>query len=161
MAVDLSDLVESLKREVNPPGTDYFPDASDTEFLGNLIDGFWEAVLDGLISGYTVDDDGLVTPVSGSTDMARDVQQIIVFYAGFRILRNVLRNIQTTFRAKAGPVEYETQQSASTLKDLLADLSNRRKLLLDRLSDMGAIPTYYADAVVEREARWWYDGGWS
>jgi len=36
MAIDLGDLVESLQREVSPPGTNLFPDAVDDEYFGHL-----------------------------------------------------------------------------------------------------------------------------
>jgi len=159
VSVDLGELIPSLRREINPPGEDLFPNATNSEFLGNLVDGFWEAVLDGLITGYTVDEDGIITPVSGSTDLGREIQQLVVFYAGFRILRNVLRNLNTKFRAKAGPVEYETAQSANTLRDILGELTNRRNILLSRLSDMGYTETYYIDSVMARDtASDWFIG---
>ena len=151
MAVDFADLVDPLKREVNPPGTDYFPNATDAEYIGNLVDGFWEAVLDGIITGYTVTEDGIVTPVSGTADFPRMMQQLVVFYAGFKILRNALRNLKTVFSAKAGPVEYEVQQASGTLRDILKDLADRRRILLTRLSDIGVSQTYYIDAVLARD----------
>lgn len=161
MAVDLSDLVEALKREVSPPGDDLFPDAGDEEYLGHLMDAFWETMLDGLISGYTVDDDGMLTPVSGTTDLSRELQQIIVFYAGVRIVRNHLRNMNTVQRSKAGPVEFEIEKSANTLRDLLKELKDRRNLLLNRLSDMGVIPSYYFNVLNERnDSTRWGDDPW-
>jgi hypothetical protein len=151
MAVDLFELVESLRREVSPPGEDLFPNATDDDFLGNLQDAFWEARLDGLLEGYT-ESDGSVTPVdSGDDDLTRDLQQLIVFYAGFKIVRNHLRSIKTMFRAQAGPVEFETQQSANVLKDLLLELKYKRDLVLTRLSDLGVIPTAYIDALSARD----------
>jgi hypothetical protein len=122
MAVDLSDLVENLKREVNAPGLDQFPDATDAQYLGNLQDGFWEAYLDGAITGYT-ESDGIVTMTSATEDFPRDLQQLVIFYAGARILRNQLRDIKTMFKAVAGPVSFENQQSASLLVAILKDLA--------------------------------------
>lgn len=150
MAVDLSDLVENLKREVNAPGISQLPDATDAEYLGNLQDGFWEAVLDGLISGYT-ESDGIVTPTSGTTDMPRELQQLVIFYAGFRIVRNQLRDLKTAFRASAGPVSYETEQAATILTRILDDLKNRRDVMLRRLSDIGVVNDYYIDAYLARQ----------
>jgi hypothetical protein len=150
MAVDLSDLVDSLKREVNAPGLTQLPDATDTQYLGNLQDGFWEAVLDGLIEGYT-ETDGIVTPVSGTTDLSRELQQLVVFYAGFRIVRNLMRDLKTAFKASAGPVSYETEQSANLLKSILDDLKGKRNFLLNRLSDLGAVNSVYIDALSARD----------
>lgn len=155
MAVDLGDLIESLRREVNSPGNEAFPNATDDDFVGHLEDAFWETVLDGLISGtaYTAAD-GLITqidPPATPVELGRDLQQIIVLYAGIRILRNELRNLNTGFRSKAGPVEFETTKSAQLLKDLLSELQERRKILLTRLGDLGSVDTYYIDAIVNRD----------
>lgn len=150
MAVDLFDLVESLKREVNPPGELAFPSATDDEYAGYLADGFWEARLDGLLSGYE-ETDGAVTPIDpDSDDLGREWQQLIVIYAGFRILKNALRQMKTVFRAQAGPVEFETQQSATTLKEIMVDLRARRDWLLENLATTGQVSDYYIDAVVAR-----------
>lgn len=160
MAVDLGDLIEPLQREVSPPGEDLFPNATEDEWLGNLQDAFWDARLDGLLEGYT-EVDGSVTPVSGTTEMARELQQIVVLYAGVRIVRNHLRALNTLFRAKAGPVEFEQQKSANLLTDLLAELRDRRKTLLIRLGDLGLTDSYYIDALVARDqSLGWGDTFW-
>lgn len=160
MAVDVFDLVESLKREVNPPGDNLFPNATDDEYAGHLSDAFWEARLDGMLEGYT-ETDGSITPVSGSTDLTRDLQQLVVLYAGIRIVRNHLRSIKTVFRTKAGPVEFETQQAATLLREVMLELKEKKKLVLTRLSDVGSVPSYYIDAVIARDESvgmgdtWW------
>jgi hypothetical protein len=149
MAVDLFDLVEPLRREVNPPGSNAFPDATDDDYSGYLADGFWEARLDGFLAGYE-ESDGIVTPISGTDDLGRDWQQLIVIYAGFRILKNALRQMRTVFRAQAGPVSFETQQSAQLLREIMIELRERRDWLLDNLASTGQVPAYYIDAVVAR-----------
>ena len=162
MAIDLGDLVESLQREVSPPGTNLFPDAVDDEYFGHLQDSFWEVKLDGIepFANYT-ESDGLVSPISGTEELSRDLQQLIVLYGGIRIVRNAMRNINTLFRTKAGPVEYETQQSAQVLKSILDDLAARRNFILNRLSDIGAVDAAYVDMVVQRDfsigngGTWW------
>jgi hypothetical protein len=151
MAVDLSDILPRLQSEVNPPGVDLFPDATDAVWLLHLQNGFWEAVLDGIITGYTINDDGVVTPTSGSTDLSDQLIQLVIFYAGMKVIRNYMLNLRTKFRAAAGSTEYEYQQSASTMKEILADLRNRRNLLLERLSDLGTTSTYVVDAVIARD----------
>lgn len=153
MAVDLADLIETLRREVSQPGaeTTTFPDANDDIFLGHLQDGFWEARLDGMLVGYT-ESEGSVTPVdTADDDLSRDLQQLLVLYAGIRILRNQFIAMNTVFRAKAGPIEYETQKSAQLLSALLKELQNRRSVVLTRLSDLGVVDSFYIDAVFERE----------
>lgn len=160
MAVDLSDLVDSLKREVNAPGLNQLPNARDVDYLGNLQDAFWEAFLDGVISGYT-ETDGIVTPTSGTTDIPKEIQQLIVFYAGFRIVRNLLRDIKTAFKAQAGPVDYEVQQSAMVLTRLMDDLRERRAIILSRLGDIGNTSSVYIDGVAARsQAIAWGDIDW-
>ena len=153
MAIDLGNLIESLQREVSPPGTDLFPDATDDEYFGYLQDSFWEMKLDGIepFDNYTEDGNGIVTPIDGDTDLSRDLQQLVVLYGGIRIVRNAMRNINTLFRTKAGPVEYETQQSAQVLKSILDDLAERRNFILNRLSDIGAVDATYVDMVAQRD----------
>ena len=150
MAVDLEDLIEDLLTEVNPPGQDLFPDATNDEWLSHLRNAFWEGVLDGLINGYE-ELDGVVTPVNGTVDISREYQQLVIYYAGIRILKNRLMNLNTLFRSKAGPVEYETQQSAQVLKALLDEATKRRNFWLTRLSDAGEAPTFLIDAIIARD----------
>lgn len=154
MSVDLSTLIDSLKRETAQPGQELtqFPGASDDSWLGYLQDAFWEARLDGLLADYTEDSNGIVTPMGGGgADMTRDLQQIVVLYASFTIVRNTLRNLRTLYRAQAGTVHYEYQQSANLLVELMKDLSRRRDMILSRLSDLGTVPSYYIDAVMARD----------
>lgn len=147
MATDLSELIPSLKREVSIPGAeeDTF-DAPNSTWRGFLADAFWNARLDGILTDYEAEGH-IVTP-----DMPRDLQQLIVIYASMTIVRNELRAMNSTFRAKAGPVEFETQKAASLLKGLLDDLTSRRTLILGRLGDAGIVPSYYIDALLERES---------
>lgn len=158
--IDLEDLVPSLKREVNPPGTDLFPNATEAEWLGHLQDAFWEARLHGMLVGYT-ESDGLVSAIGSSSDMTRDLQQLVVLYAGFRIVLSQFRNIRSSFRAKAGPVEYETTQAATVLRDVLKAIEDKIKLVLGRLSDVGmGSATAVFDAVIERTVAIAYGEQW-
>lgn len=149
MAIDLTDLVESLQREVNPPGTDLFPNATEDQWLGNLRDSFWEAKLFGFFDGFT-ESEGIVTPTSGSTDVTRAYQQLIVLFAGGRIITNELRNIKTVFRAQAGPVEYETQQSATLLRDILKEVRKKIEVLVEGIGDFGETETTYINSLTAR-----------
>lgn len=150
MSVDLSELIPNYWAEVNAPGEDAFPDATDDDALLRLQNAFWETVLDGIISGYSVDDDGIVTPNNGSTDLSRELQSVIVFYAGISTVRNALRTLNVNTRSVAGPVEFEVQKSANMLRDILKELKDRRNLILTRLSDMGVVDSFYFDAMVQR-----------
>lgn len=151
MSVDLGDLIESVKRSVSAPGAEEttFPDATDDSWLGYLQDAFWEVRLDGMLAGY-VEADGLIEP-NGTTELTRDLQQLVVLYASIDIVVNQIRALQTTFRAVAGPVQFEIQRSAQVLKAILDELKHRRDLVLTRLSDIGAVPSYIIDAVVGRD----------
>lgn len=133
MAVDTDELVASLKREVSPPGTNLFPNATNPEWLGYLKDGFWEAVLFKVISGYTIDGADRIVPTSGSTDLDRGTQQAIVLYAGWRILLSEMRNLKSQFKAQAGPVLFETQRAASVLAEILRQVKDKIRMVYDQL----------------------------
>lgn len=152
MAVDLSELVPSLKREVNPPGADLYPAVTNTQWAGYLQDAFWEARLDGLFTAWTLNDDGEVVPVStGGADLDRQWQQLLVLYAGFRITLNRFTNLKSQFRAQAGPVSFEQGQSATTLKGVLDAIRERMKRILDTtISGAAGGGVYVFDSVIER-----------
>lgn len=165
MAVDLSELVESIKREVSPPGNDLLPDATDDMYLGYLQDSFWEAKLYGFFSNYT-EADGDVSPISGSTDLGRDEQQLIVLFGGVRIIRNYIMSKDTTFRAKAGSVEFETQSSATVFAQILRDIQKKIDILLVNLTDFGTVTDQYLDSLSGRDislmfgdVQYWGAGG--
>lgn len=153
MAVDLGDLVDPLRRETSPPGSNLFPDSTDEELIGYLEDAFWQARLDGftVLDAFT-DTDGQITPIEvGGEDVTRDVLQIVVFYAALTIMRNYLGTLGQSIRAVAGPVEFETSTSATVVVHILNDLRDRRNILLERLSDIGIMPSYYIDSIVARD----------
>jgi len=151
MSIDLADLVDNLKREVNPPGVVVFADATDADYEGYVTDSFWEMTLRGYISGYTAVDT-VVSPDSGTTDLSRSMQQLIVINAAMVILRIHLVNIDTSFRAVAGSVEYETQKSANSIRSALTSLETRYNSIIDGLpSDNEGHPTYYSDAFYLRD----------
>lgn len=152
MAVDLGDLVELLQAEVDPPGTNSFPEAVEDDWINQLRGGFWEIVLDGIIGPDDyIDNEGVIEPSKAKTDLSRDMQQLVIFYAGIRVVRNKLLTLNTVFRAKAGGVEYETQQAATILKAILDELTRKRNTILSRLSDLGTVDSVYVDMVINRD----------
>lgn len=156
VSVDLSDqLIESIKGEVSPPGTDLFPDATDDEWLVQLENSFWEARLFGFFAGFT-ESDGLITPLSGSTDLDRANQQLIVLFAAGRIIRNELTGKNTLFRAKAGPVEFEVQNSAQMMVAILRDIRSKIDLALAALGEINSTTVAYIDSLVGREESIYY-----
>jgi hypothetical protein len=158
VAVDLANYVDSIRREVNPPGVEDFPNATDTEWTGRLADAFWEARLDGLLVGFTCDENGLVIPMvpqgidpSTLPDMGRDMVQLVVLYASFQAIRNTLRDLRTAFTAQAGPVRFDYQHSANLLVEIMKDLINRRDIILMRLSDLGSTNVTVIDSIAARD----------
>lgn len=154
MAVDLSDFTDVLRREITPPGTTLFAAVTDAELTSYLADAFWEARLDGLLDSWSSDEDGLVTSESsGGADLPRDRVALIVLYAGIRMLRNHLMNVGTHFRAVAGPVEFETKNSANLLTDMLAQLKETKHRLLDKEGELwGNTSVYVTDGYSVRNA---------
>jgi hypothetical protein len=147
MAVDLSDYVDTLRREVTPPGSTTFATVSDDVFTGYLADAFWEVRLDGFIEPFVCDSSGIIVPSSdpqvlaGATaflpsaynaalDIGRDQIALVCLYAGIKIIRNRLMEQSSRVRAKAGPVEFEQDYSANVLTEMLRELSDTRKRLL-------------------------------
>lgn len=151
MAVDLFDLVEPLKRSISSPGVDSFPGATDDVFAGYLSDAFWEIRMLDMLTEWT-EGDGSVTPINPATgDIPRQLQQLIVLYAGITIVTNELKNLETLFRAKAGPAEFETQKSGALLRDILAELQRRRAVVEAHLFELGVVTDAYIDSVAERD----------
>lgn len=152
MAFDLGDLVELLQAEVDPPGTNSFPNATDDDWITRLRNAYWTIVLDGIIGAdaYT-DNDGVLVPDSAAVDLPRDMQQLVVFYAGVNVVTQAMRTVDTVFRTKAGPVEFETQKAASVLKAVMDELTRKRNLILNRLSDLGVVTDSYIDMVQQRD----------
>lgn len=153
MAVDLSDIIDVVRRETSPPGTDLFAASTDDEWLGYLEDSFWEARLFGFFSAYT-EADGIVQaidPVTTTVDFPREDQQLVVLFAGIRAVRLKLLNTNTLFRAQAGPVQFETQQAASVLTEILKELQQKVNILYANLSSiLGRTQTYYINGVTAR-----------
>lgn len=145
MAVSLADYVESLKREVQPPGSNLFAGATDADWVGYLADAFWEARLDGLLAGYVVeydagDDDGDIVPADGdgtAPDLDGRGMALVILYAGIKVLRNRILNMASGgIRAKAGPVEYEQNQAAATvLSEMLKQLRATKDRILEAIDD--------------------------
>lgn len=138
MSVELSEYVSALKREVQPPGSNLFGDVTNSEWVGYLGDAFWEARLDGFLTRWNAVENGpgdvTVEPVSaGDDDLPRQYIALVVLYAGIRVLRNKILNTNTGFRAKAGPVEFEQQNSANLLSEMLKQLKSTKDRIIDSL----------------------------
>lgn len=148
MAVNLGDFVESLKREIEPPGASLFAGVTDAQWVGYLSDAFWEARLDGFLEGYATQDiEGVVSivPLNGTVDLDRRGMALVILYAGCKVLRNRILNMNTQFRAKAGSVEFEQQNSATMLAEMLRQLKATKDRVLEDLdgrSDVVVLDAY-------------------
>lgn len=135
MTTVISDLVPALQRELAVPGTfdDVFPDTTRADLIGALADGFAEAQLFGFFPSLTltaVDDpepgaDWTITPELSTAGGA-----LVVIYSSIRTIRAQLRNLQTSQRYKAGPVEFEVGRAVSVLTAELKFLQERLKDIL-------------------------------
>lgn len=140
MAVDLIEYVPTLKREVQPPGADLYAGSTDSDWVGHLVDAFWEARLDGLLEGYTAsvtpgESDGEIVPITASDpEIGGRGLALVVLYAGIRVLRGkILASASTGIRAKAGPVEFEQNPLATVLAEMLKQLRATKERILDEL----------------------------
>lgn len=157
MAVDLSEYVDSLRREITPVDGPA-PFIQDQVLVGYLVDAFWDARLDGFLKDYSADEDGIVTHNSGSDrELPREGVALCVIYAGARILRLQLINTEAHFRATAGPVEFETRSSANVMQEMLQQLQWRKERLLEALerTDVAVL-----DALTTRTLSPGSYGGW-
>lgn len=152
--VDLEDLVEDVKAELTVPGSTSYVGSTTAQWVAQLRNAFWEARLDQVITGYS-EADGLVTPTSGDTPLSRELQQVLIYYAGVKVLKNYLTTLRTEFRAKGGQAEVEFRQSAAVLVALYKDLTTRRDQWITYLGEAGIVPSYYIDAA---QARFYNDG---
>lgn len=127
--MDLFDLTGALQRAVAPPGEfkTLFPSANDDDLAGTLADGLAEAQLDGFLGNVNLDAENFAT----DADLSSGQQALVVLYARARIVTARLANLKNRTRYKAGPVEAESEQSASVLVAILKDTSDRKKALLD------------------------------
>ena len=158
MATAVTEMIPSLQREVNPPGFAQYPDALPADFIGYIEDGFWEGRLMGVFGTWTiVDGQTLTTPLSGDfitnddeADFPEPDQMFLVIIAGFRLLQRKAINLAVNFKAKAGPVEYDQQTSATVIRELLQSLERRLESYKQMYSDL--IPAeafYYMDGVAQ------------
>ena len=154
MVTDLSEHVESLHREITPfeQVEDSLSQADQLKLTHYLVDGFWEARLDGFMDGYVVGSSGQVDPA-----LPREKVALCVIYAGIRILRLQLVNTEAHFRATAGPVGFESRVSATVMAEMLRQLEARKQQLLEALESTDA---YVLDALTTRTLSVGSYGGW-
>jgi hypothetical protein len=157
MAVVLAEYVPSLRREVEPPGATLYDWSDPGTWVGYLTDAFWEARLDGFLKDWYVyeevanDPEAEVRPlVVGGPDLGREGIALMVLYAGIKVLRNRILNTNTSFKAKAGPVEFEQQSSATMLAEMLKQLKSTKDQILEALDESETTAVMLIDAYSTR-----------
>lgn len=149
MATNLGDHVEWFKREVAVPGTfgTLFPDTTDDDLSGALVDGLYRAKLDGWLASYEGDPDTFdVTP-----DLTMTAVGVVIVYSAIRFVQNEIKNMatRTTYKAPGG-LEATTEHAASVLTQRLKDLQEERKQLLDVARRRGGTTVYMYDGYAIR-----------
>lgn len=139
MSVDLADYTDALRREISQPGSTTFASVDDDTMASYLSDAFWEVKLDGFLLAYT-EQDGLVDPIDPDDgDLPREMTALIILYAGIKIVKTRLLETNTKFRAVAGPVEFETENSASMLTEMLKQLERTKNRLIEMSYESGDV----------------------
>jgi hypothetical protein len=151
MAVDLADFIPTLKREVQPLGTDLYPTVLDDAWLGYLTDAFWMAKLEGFFGNYTLDDTEVVPIDPGAEDLPLTGVAVMILYASITILTNRILNSPTMIRAQAGPVEFEQQNSANVLTEMLKQMrATKDKILAELAASQNQTGVWVLDAYSTR-----------
>lgn len=156
MATDLAELVEPLKRGIAVPGEfdTWFPNTADDDLTATLCDSFAECQLDGYFGELVLDlNTNLVTD-----DLSMAGRALVVIYASIRIIQSQIRQLTTTEKYKAGPVEYELGRSAGVLKAELEAMQARKLQLLAMARRSGRV-TYVNDSYFARAFANWADIG--
>lgn len=136
MAVELSEYTDSLRRAITPLGSTTYSGISDTVLTDYLTDAFWSARLDGFFPGYEADEDGAITPFNpDDPEFNRAWISLVVLYAAVSILANQILSTSTKFSAKAGPVEFSQENSATVLNEMLKQLAAAKQRIIDQMLD--------------------------
>lgn len=161
MATAVSDIRPYLSNEINVPGFEQLPDITNSQLDGYVKDGFWHLRLKGVLSEYTQDDGtGLSSPPgydviyksSDESDLPPEFQRLVAFSGAFRILRLKTLNLAINFTAEAGPVSYEQQASATTLRAILDSLERELAQFAELYSDtLGQVGFHYWDGVLQAD----------
>lgn len=148
---DLSspDYIAWFKREVAVPGrfTTLYPETTDPDIAGALVDGFYRARLDGWFPGVEATlDTHQTTPDVSLTGVA-----LIVVYAGIQFIRNELKNMPTRTNYQApGGLGAETEYGPSVMVERLKELQEEKKDLLAQARRPSARPVYMHDGYAIR-----------
>ena len=146
----VSDLRAQLARRINVPGAEQLEDVSGAVLDGYILDGFWQTRLRGMLVGYT-SNTTTITKESDGSGLPEHLQQLVIIMAGFNLVRAKVMQLAVNFSAKAGPVAYEQQASATVLRALLNSLERELQQLQEAYSDQFGGALYYMDGVLQSE----------
>ena len=139
---DLNELVETFKRAVARPGTfaTLYPETTDADLAGSLMDAFAEAQLDGFFaSGYELDLDAAeVTP-----DLTLAEGRLVSIYAAVRFVESELISRKSRTQYEANGAKYDVEYSASLMTQLLKSLQDRKAQIVTTLISTGASSAFY------------------
>lgn len=154
---NVADLVEPLKREVAVPGTfdSVYPNTTDTDLEGSLADAFGTAQISGYFLDQVIsdlDDD----PVTVTPDLSPAGRALVVIFAAERILTSQIMSLKQRVAYEAGPVKYETENSATVLVEILKQMRLRREAIVKAAESARSAGTFqmadmYADRVTGTE----------
>lgn len=157
---DLTELVDSLKREVAVPGTfaTVYKSTTDDDLVGSLMDAFAAAQLDGFFLNQTLD----LFTFQVTPDLSPAGRAAVLIYAAERILTMQVMGLRQRSLYEAGSVKYETENSAQVLTQILKSLAERKKLVLGQADSARRTGTFamqdmFADRLTGTEGA--YIGG--
>lgn len=148
----LSDLVPFAVAAVNGPGGSFFDDTDDEMWELVIANAFWDVHLRGFFKDWRVDVNNIeiVNVVDPDEVFDRGAAQIIVKMAVLSALESRAVGLATKEKAKAGPVESETQFDARLMLEKMKSLREEIKDLLEDLNRSDASMASFADMVVTR-----------
>lgn len=155
----LADHVEALKRAVAVPGTfaTLFPETQDDDLVALLGDSMAEAQLDGFLADHELS----LPDYEATPDLTMVQGALLLIYGGYRLLVNEIRNRKTHVRYEAGPTTFEEDQTASMLNELLRQLYDRKKDLLEQARRASLdMNVYVADMYFHRATDTDFRLGW-
>lgn len=131
MSFELSTLIPAVQRAAAPPGLfeTTYPEATDGDVLGTLMDAFAETTLDGYFPGYALDPSGLL-----DGDLSLGEQALVVIYASSRLMATELLSRKTHVKYQSGTNVFEQSNSGTFLNDAYKGLQARKRELLSRSS---------------------------
>lgn len=146
---DLVDSTDSLRRVLARPGTfsTLFPETTQDDLVGVLLDGLAEVQLDGMLTEFSFDDTGTVTP-----DLTAPQSALVILYAGVRLIRSELLNrAQHKRYVGAGGVTFEEDQATNVLRDIMKTLNDQKERIReiasrDYVGAFGMVDQYFVRA---------------